>query len=61
LLSVESRDQKAMVVYRGAKSGGPAREVWRDTSHTWVTLVPGSPVVLDDGRLATVADRDGWK
>ncbi|MEY4224697.1 MAG: hypothetical protein RIS33_1631, partial [Actinomycetota bacterium] len=28
---------------------------------TWVDLVPGSPVVLDDGRLATVADRDGWK
>ncbi|MBU3690070.1 MAG: S9 family peptidase [Acidimicrobiales bacterium mtb01] len=60
LFSVESRDQKSMVVHRATRDGA-VREVWRDESETWVDLVPGSPVVLEDGRLAAVADRDGWK
>ncbi len=60
LMSVQTRDQKAVVFLLVDTITGASREVWRDSSDTWVDLVAGSPAWWN-GRLVTVADRDGWK
>ncbi len=60
LLSVQTRDQKTTVFLLADAITGACREIARDTSDTWVDLVAGSPAWMD-GRLVTVADRDGWK
>ena len=60
LLSVQTRDQKCVVFLLADAVSGETREIARDTSDTWVDLVPGSPAWMD-GKLVTVSDRDGWK
>ena len=60
LLSVQTRDQKCVVFLLADAITGATREIGRDVSDTWVDLVAGSPAWMD-GRLVTVADRDGWK
>lgn len=60
LLSVQTRDQTCVVFLLADAITGATREIARDTSDTWVDLVPGSPAWMD-GKLVTVSDRDGWK
>jgi dipeptidyl-peptidase-4 len=60
LLSVQTRDQMCVVFLLADAVTGETREIARDTSDTWVDLVPGSPAWMD-GKLVTVSDRDGWK
>jgi dipeptidyl-peptidase-4 len=59
LVTTQSRDQRTLVVLEADASTGDVSERFRDTDPAWVELVPGSPAVLDDGRLVVAADRDG--
>jgi dipeptidyl-peptidase-4 len=59
LLSVQSRDQGTMVVLEANAVTGDTAALFTDIDDAWVELVPGSPTVLDDGRLVVTADRDG--
>ncbi len=59
LLTVQSRDQRTLALLRADAATGATTEVWRDTDDRWVELYPGDPGRLADGRLVTLADRDG--
>ena len=59
LLSVQSRDQRTLVVLEANAVTGDTAALFTDTDDHWVELVPGSPAVLDDGRLVVAADRNG--
>ncbi len=63
LLLVQSRDQQGSMVLRVATEDGTTHGETTVLSHdyddAWVELVPGTPRLLDDGRLVHVADRDG--
>ena len=59
LLTVQSRDQRSVVVLRGDAATGATDELWRDTDDQWVELYSGGPGRLGDGRLVTLADRWG--
>lgn len=59
LLTVQSRDQRSLAVLDGDPATGDTTVLFTDSDTAWVELVPGSPAMLDDGRLVTVADRDG--
>ncbi len=59
LLTVQSRDQRRLQVLEADPQVGSTAVVYDDSDSAWVELVPGSPAVLGDGRLVTVADRDG--
>jgi dipeptidyl-peptidase 4 len=58
LLSVQSRDQRTLDILEADATTGATRSLHTDSDPAWVELVPGSPAVLDDGRLVTVEDRD---
>ena len=60
LLSVQTRDQTRVLFLLADAITGTTREIARDSSDTWVDLVPGSPAWMD-GKLVTVSDREGWK
>lgn len=59
LLSVQSRDQRTSAVMEAHAHTGDTVVLFADSDPAWVELVPGSPGVLDDGRLVVAADRDG--
>jgi len=59
VLSVQSRDQRTLVVLEADPVTGDTAPLFTDTDDAWVELVPGSPAVLDDGRLVVAADREG--
>ncbi len=59
LLTVQSRDQRTLEVLEANAQTGDTAVLFRDTDTAWVELVPGSPAVLDDGRLVVAADRAG--
>jgi dipeptidyl-peptidase-4 len=59
LLSVQSRDQRSLMVLAADPHRGTTEPVVADGDTAWVELVPGTPAVLGDGRVVTCADRDG--
>lgn len=59
LLSVQSRDQRSLMVLAADPQRGSTEPVIADGDPAWVELVPGTPAVLADGRVVTCADRDG--
>jgi dipeptidyl-peptidase-4 len=59
LLTVQSRDQDSLMVLEADSATGDTAPRWADGDPAWVELVPGTPAVLDDGRVVTAADRDG--
>jgi dipeptidyl-peptidase-4 len=61
LLSVCSRDQQTIVVLRASANDGTTTEISRQTSTSWVDLIPGTPALTHDGHLVIVDDRDGVK
>jgi dipeptidyl-peptidase 4 len=61
LLTVQSRDQRRLVILSVDPTSGETTELWRDTDPAWVELVSGGPGRLEDGRLVTCADREGTR
>ncbi len=59
LLSVQSRDQRELLVLRADPATGATEAVAEDRDDAWVELVAGTPTLLDDGRLVLCADRGG--
>jgi dipeptidyl-peptidase 4 len=59
LATVQSRDQRTLVVLEADATTGATTPVFTDTDDAWVELVPGSPDALADGRLVVAADRRG--
>ncbi len=59
LLTVQSRDQRSLMVLEADPQIGSTEPVFSDGDLAWVELVPGTPGVLADGRIVTAADRDG--
>jgi len=59
LLTVQSRDQRSLMVLEADARTGDTSPVSADGDLAWVELVPGTPAVLADGQLVTAADRDG--
>ncbi|MGE0140871.1 MAG: prolyl oligopeptidase family serine peptidase [Ilumatobacteraceae bacterium] len=59
LLSVQSRDQSTVAVLEANATTGDTAPLFTDFDDRWVDLVPGSPALLDDGRLVVAADREG--
>jgi dipeptidyl-peptidase-4 len=60
-LLVQTRDQRRTQVLTADATTGATTLVFEDTDEHWVEIVAGAPRWLDDGRLVTVADRDGWR
>jgi dipeptidyl-peptidase-4 len=60
-LTVQSRDQQSLMVLSADPLSGVTEPLFADGDHAWVELVPGTPGVLDDGRLVMCADRDGGR
>lgn len=58
LVTVLDRAQRTLVVLSVDADSGATTEVHRQTDDAWVEVVPGVPA-WHDGRLVTVADRDG--
>jgi dipeptidyl-peptidase-4 len=58
LVTVQSRDQRTLAVLEADPVTGDTAPLFTDHDDAWVELVPGSPAVLDDGRLVVAADRD---
>ncbi|MCP5027644.1 MAG: S9 family peptidase [Actinomycetia bacterium] len=58
LITVQSRDQRTLIVLDIDPTDGSTTERWRDTDPDWVELAPGVPRTAD-GRLVTLADREG--
>jgi dipeptidyl-peptidase-4 len=56
-----SRDQQTIVVLRASATDGTTTEISRQTSTSWVDLIPGTPALTHDGHLVIVDDRDGVK
>lgn len=59
LLGVQSRDQRTYSVLEADPVTGDTAPLFTDVDAAWVELVPGSPAMLDDGRLVVAADREG--
>lgn len=59
LLGVQSRDQRTFAVLEADPVTGDTHPLFTDVDEAWVELVPGSPAMLDDGRLVVAADREG--
>ena len=56
---MQSRDQRTAEVLEADAVTGDTAPLFADDDDGWVELVPGTPGVLDDGRLVMAADRDG--
>lgn len=61
LVTVQSRDQRTVEIGWAAWDSCRIDRQLVDTSDTWVDLIPGSPALLSDGTVITVADRSGLK
>jgi dipeptidyl-peptidase-4 len=59
LLTVQSRDQRSLMVLEGDARHGTTAPLFADGDPAWVELVPGTPDVLADGQLIMCADREG--
>jgi dipeptidyl-peptidase 4 len=59
VLCVQSRDQRSACVLEANPDTGDTAPLFVDHDDAWVELVPGSPAILDDGRLVVAADREG--
>jgi len=59
LLTVQSRDQKSLMVLKADPRTGATDPLFADGDTSWVELVPGTPEMLSDGQLVMCADRDG--
>ncbi len=59
LLTVQSRDQRSLMVLEADARDGATGPVFADGDPTWVELVPGTPATLSDGQLVMTADRNG--
>lgn len=63
LLTVQSRDQRSLMVLEADARSGSTEPVFADGDIAWVELVPGTPALLnpqlDDGVLVMTADRNG--
>ena len=59
LVTVQPRDQRAVVLLRADPDTGATTELRRDVDDAWVDLVPGVPAHLADGSLVWCADLDG--
>ncbi len=59
LLVVQSRDQRTLRVLAADPVTGATETRFEDQDDRWVELVPGTPGLLDDGRLVMAADRSG--
>jgi dipeptidyl-peptidase-4 len=63
LLTVQSRDQRSLMVLAGDPLSGATEPLFADGDPHWVELVPGTPAVLtselSSDRLVLCADRDG--
>jgi dipeptidyl-peptidase 4 len=58
LVAVQSRDQGRLAVLEVDRSTCAATTRFEDEDEAWVEIVPGTPAVLDDGRLVVAADRN---
>ena len=63
VLLVQSRDQQGTMVLRvdtdESATRGETTVLTHDFDDSWIELVPGTPTLLEDGRVVTAADRDG--
>jgi dipeptidyl-peptidase 4 len=59
LLTVQSRDQRDLLVLAGDPVTGDTTVLFDDRDEHWVDLVPGTPAELADGTLVMAADRAG--
>ena len=63
LLTVQSRDQRSLMVLEGDARSGNTEPLFADGDIAWVELVPGTPSLLNphlnDSVLVMTADRDG--
>jgi dipeptidyl-peptidase-4 len=59
LLSVQSRDQRTVMVLAADAVTGQATLLHTERDDAWVELVPGTPARTSAGDLVTVSDRDG--
>ena len=61
LLVVQTRDQTELRVLRADPQTGETTTTFSDRDDQWVEIVPGTPSVLDDGRLLMCADWGGTR
>ncbi len=61
LLTVQSRDQRTVVIGRATWDAPQLLPARTDVSDTWIDLVPGSPRCLSDGTIVSVTDFEGVK
>lgn len=59
LIAVQSRDQRTQLVLRIDPDSGQTHEVHRDTDPFWIEIKPGWPAWSPDGKLVTIAAREG--
>jgi dipeptidyl-peptidase 4 len=59
IITVQSRDQRDLLVLRVDEATGDTTVCFDDHDDQWIELVIGSPVLLEDGRVLTAADRSG--
>jgi dipeptidyl-peptidase 4 len=59
LLSVQSRDQRTVMVLAADAVTGQATLLHTERDEAWVELAPGAPARTSAGDLVTVSDRDG--
>jgi dipeptidyl-peptidase-4 len=59
LVAVQARDQRGSMAMRVDVDTGEGVVLASDYDDAWIDIVPGTPRLLDDGRLLTAADRDG--
>jgi dipeptidyl-peptidase-4 len=61
LLTVQSRDQRSLMVLAADPRDGTTEPVFADGDTSWVELVPGTPDVLSDGQVVMAGDRGGTR
>lgn len=59
VIAAQSRDQRTLVTYKVDEATGATTVLHEEHDDRWVELVAGSPLVLDDSRLAWCGERDG--
>jgi len=61
LVTVQSRDQRRVVMLQADPATGETIELLADTGDQWVELVPGTPRRDAEGRIVSCGDRDGTR